>query len=536
MRKILLFFLMIGSGYLQAQNFCGPYQISTEFAGVTIYGNADIEIDGLPISNGATLVFVDEDNNCVSDPVTWTGLDLSILINGESNGIEGYKINEELRLLVSPTDSCYQEAFQFQGFSTGNDVVYNYQAFGNYDIFGFRSESTNFSFLNSSSTGADCGDPTGSITVSVFDGTRPYTYEWSHDTMVVENTAMELDTGLYTITITDAFGCSIIATEVVETATPPIAFEFAIDTTQVLCTELVLQNALPCPGCVYEWSTGVTADAITVTDDNTYFVTITANGCETQDSIEVSFSEPLSLELTVSDFFVCMGDTILLSASGAINYDWTYADTEVLEPMEGITQAVVNGLTTFRVIGRDLCFTDSIFVTVDLWPLPSAGSTQCIAKGNFAVQLEASGAVEYLWEDNPVGPVSDATIPNPTANPTETTDYFVNFVDENGCPTRGSVTIEVIDDIVASIPLYNVITPNGDGKNDVLFFDKLETALETELIVFDRWGKVVFETEAYANDWRGTRTSGGALPGGSYYYILTVNGIPLRSKLTIVYE
>ncbi len=536
MRKILLFFLLFGTSLINAQNFCGAYQVSSEFAGVTIYGNADIQIDGLPINNGATLVFVDEDNNCVSDAVTWTGQDLSILVNGESNGVEGYKVNEELRLLISPTDSCFQEAFQFQGFSTGNDVVYNYQPFGNYDIFGFRSESANLSFLNSTSTGTECGDPTGSITVNVFDGTKPYAYQWSHDTMIISNTAMQLDTGVYTVTITDAFGCSVITTEEVSPDIAPIAFEFAVDTTQVLCEELVLENVLPCPDCIYAWSTGVTAPAITVTDDDTYYVTITANGCEEMDSIDVSFSDPLTLELSVSDLFVCAGDTITLSASGAITYDWEYAGGEVISPTSAVTQAIINRFTAFRVVGKDLCFSDTAYAYIDLWPLPSAGSTQCIAKGNFAVQLEATGAVDYLWEDNPVGPVSDPTISNPMANPTETTDYFVNFVDENGCETRGSVTIEVIDDIVASIPLYNVITPNGDGKNDVLFFDKLETALEKELVVFDRWGKVVFETEAYANDWSGTRTAGDALPGGSYYYILTVNGIPLRSKLTIVYE
>ena len=65
--------------------------------------------------------------------------------------------------------------------------------------------------------------------------------------------------------------------------------------------------------------------------------------------------------------------------------------------------------------------------------------------------------------------------------------------------------------------LQNVLTPNGDGINDVLFLGRFDGVVS--LAIFDRWGERVFQTGNYANDW-----SGGHLPDGVYYYVLKVAG------------
>lgn len=536
MRKIIFFFLLFSCSHLKAQSICGPFQLSSQFAFITIPDNANMLAMGQPIPFGSTIIAVDEDYNCVSLPVTWEQQEVSFFINGEANGIEGYKINEQIKLLVSVSDSCFLEVSNLLFMGHGTVTSSFFQPNNQYRVGSFQAFS-NFSIADIDTEGTLCGEPTASVELEVFGGLSPYDYNWSHDANpLLENVLMDLDTGSYIVTVTDILDCSIIETIEITADAEAIQFQFAVDTMQVVCDELVLENALPCAGCSYSWSTGANSNSITVTDDGTYYVTISTNDCEERDSIEVSFSEPLEITAMVSDDFVCEGDTVVLSATGALTYDWGYVGSSVFDPTAATTEAIINEYTVFRVVGRDLCFADTAYLWVDLWPKPSAGKTQCIAKDNFDVQLNASGAVEYLWEENAIGPVSDPTISNPTASPTETTRYFVNFVDENGCATRGSVLVEVIDDIISSIPLYNIITPNGDGKNDFLVFDKLETAVEKELIVFDRWGKKVFESEAYANDWGGTRSGGKALPGGSYYYILTVNGTPLRSKLTIVYE
>jgi len=64
----------------------------------------------------------------------------------------------------------------------------------------------------------------------------------------------------------------------------------------------------------------------------------------------------------------------------------------------------------------------------------------------------------------------------------------------------------------------NMITPNNDGSNDVLFIDCAVTSLDNEIMIFNRWGDKVFATEQYQNNWEGTYNDE-VLPGGTYYYI-----------------
>lgn len=89
---------------------------------------------------------------------------------------------------------------------------------------------------------------------------------------------------------------------------------------------------------------------------------------------------------------------------------------------------------------------------------------------------------------------------------------------------------------IDTIKLYNVITPNGDGKNDVLYIDGLNSNLVTELRVINHWGQKVFESRNYNNAWAGTDNSGNPLPAGNYYYILRTGTSTFERGLTIIYE
>jgi len=68
---------------------------------------------------------------------------------------------------------------------------------------------------------------------------------------------------------------------------------------------------------------------------------------------------------------------------------------------------------------------------------------------------------------------------------------------------------------VKEVVIYNVITPNGDGRNDVLQIDNLQFYPGTKLHVFNRWGQEVYSSMDYQNNWSPTDLS-----GGNYYYKL----------------
>ena len=67
------------------------------------------------------------------------------------------------------------------------------------------------------------------------------------------------------------------------------------------------------------------------------------------------------------------------------------------------------------------------------------------------------------------------------------------------------------------IDFPNVITPNGDGKNDTFKIPGIELYAENTLSIFNRWGNEVYFKTNYNNDW-----SGEGLNEGTYFYLLKV--------------
>lgn len=67
----------------------------------------------------------------------------------------------------------------------------------------------------------------------------------------------------------------------------------------------------------------------------------------------------------------------------------------------------------------------------------------------------------------------------------------------------------------------NVISINSDGMNDVLFFENLDLHPVNKLIIYNRWGNQVYETDNYDNTWTGIKENGTELTEGTYYYLLT---------------
>jgi len=80
----------------------------------------------------------------------------------------------------------------------------------------------------------------------------------------------------------------------------------------------------------------------------------------------------------------------------------------------------------------------------------------------------------------------------------------------------------------------NILSPNGDNVNDQLLIGCLNQFSDASIIVFNRWGDVVFEAAPYLNDWEGTH-DGEPLPAGTYFYSikLTPESTPLQDFITI---
>ena len=123
--------------------------------------------------------------------------------------------------------------------------------------------------------------------------------------------------------------------------------------------------------------------------------------------------------------------------------------------------------------------------------------------------------------------------------------YSLNLYVKNeyGCDTTITMRIPVK---AAELTIPNVITPNGDGQNDLFKIvnrgkqDKFNNGgvvdkeyLRLEVVIFDRWGKLKFESNDYHSDW-----GGDSLPDGIYFYVLKAHGFfridKFKGSLTIL--
>jgi len=99
--------------------------------------------------------------------------------------------------------------------------------------------------------------------------------------------------------------------------------------------------------------------------------------------------------------------------------------------------------------------------------------------------------------------------------------YTVVVTDNNTCQTKYAAQIE--EDTCKVIVVHDVITPNGDGINDVWFIEGIENFPKSTVQVFDKWGDRIYEQVGYNNNWGGRGNNGEILPDGTYFYVVRLN-------------
>jgi gliding motility-associated-like protein len=272
-----------------------------------------------------------------------------------------------------------------------------------------------------------------------------------------------------------------------------------------------------------------------VADTASYRLVTTNATCSfISNSITVNFIDnPIFQFFPADSVATCAGDSTLVQLVGnGISYQW--ADGFI-----GANRWVKTaGQYPVKAIGINQCETwDTLKVGI-FSVTANAGPDIIIAPGQFA-QLNGSGGVSYFWYANLPAYFNNQFIANPLTQPTaDTTLYFVQVTGPNGCIGIDSVWVFVVD--TATDPglfanVQNVITPNGDGRNDFLNIPELIGSDKCELVVMDRWGYQVYRSEDYQNNWNGQTTGGAELPDGTYYFILrTPAKIKYKGPVTII--
>jgi gliding motility-associated-like protein len=200
------------------------------------------------------------------------------------------------------------------------------------------------------------------------------------------------------------------------------------------------------------------------------------------------------------------------------------------------TQLIYTGLTQTTwyavIVQNPSCLIDTtatVVVTVLSPVAVNAGTDVTIAPGQ-STTLNGIGTGSPLWI--PATNLSSATILNPVASPTLTTSYLLTITDTNLCTGVDTVVITVL------VPVFNgmissLFTPNGDGINDNWYIQDILVYTDNEVSVYNIYGNEVFNKTAYQNDWQGTY-NGSALPDGTYFYVVTIEGKTYQGALEIL--
>ncbi|UWX54062.1 gliding motility-associated C-terminal domain-containing protein [Maribacter litopenaei] len=152
--------------------------------------------------------------------------------------------------------------------------------------------------------------------------------------------------------------------------------------------------------------------------------------------------------------------------------------------------------------------------------IPSDGELTVTDPSSGTVTIDDGGTPDDITDDTIV------YTPNEGFNGTDSFEYTVCDTEGN-CDTA-TVTIIVEESITQKVEVNQLLTPNGDGKNDFLFIRGTENIRQSTLKIFNRWGVSVYEGENYNNQnnvfdgrsrGRSTLSVNDYLPYGVYFYI-----------------
>jgi len=276
----------------------------------------------------------------------------------------------------------------------------------------------------------------------------------------------------------------------------------------------------------YEWSTGDTVPSILQEPikDTVYYVTVSDSLNSCMDSLKIYVNPEIKLTLEQIDIGCPDSDKAKMLASveggtGPYEINW---DARI-QYIQGDTLALgLKGEIDYSILVNDhvLCDLYETFKveTLDLPEVNFTYSPEDVYIQNPVVEFisETDSAQTFYWTFGDGGSSIDRDASHVYQN-VDTYDVTLQVTAMNGCIDSTSQVIDV-KEVELTIP--NVFTPNGDGINDTFVILDLDKYVANSLVIYNRWGKSVFEQ----NDYMSGEWDGDNLGDGTYFYVLKCKG------------
>lgn len=350
-------------------------------------------------------------------------------------------------------------------------------------------------------------------------------YTWSGPESGAGNPFSVTSSGQFILTAWDSDGCPSKDTIQVTINTLP---QDVINSSEgnPLCPEtnstfLTLGNSYSS----YQWYNSSTNPDLLVSGPGNYSVLVTdANGCS--NTITINLGQ-MVFTLEVSSAGICAGDPDTLVATGGTNYIWTtgqIGDTIIVAPETTTTYSVI--ITTENCAQT---------LSKEIFVIPGTQyelvDTLVIGYGTTVTIEGPEDFTNFIW--TPDDYIRNNTIRIINYNATESQNLHVQMTSPTGCVVNDNITI-----IVIRLSIPNAFSPNADNYNDYFVIPELDSKYKGSLSVWNSWGDIVYESEKYENNWKGTCESDRclgheALPEGTYFYKVVVQDIPFTGYITL---
>ncbi|HSR39579.1 MAG TPA: gliding motility-associated C-terminal domain-containing protein, partial [Phnomibacter sp.] len=263
-----------------------------------------------------------------------------------------------------------------------------------------------------------------------------------------------------------------------------------------------------------------------------YFYLKDSKGCEQLGTVRNinGFDKPVIntanvkvADETCSSMGSISGISILQTPSIPYSLVWQDASNNVIGNSLNIS-GIPKGTYLLTLTDSFQCKVSATFTiqkTTPLLQLPSYSNVSVKRGGNAKIipsNIQSPGTYNLFAANN-------STVPSQKNNTgsfeikqvQRDSTVYVSY-ENQGCQSeKVAINIKVYDEVMVTPP--NAFSPNGDGINDVWLIRSQGVQQLERLQIFDRYGKIVFETIVPQNGWNGT-SNGGVVPAGTYYYLL----------------
>jgi gliding motility-associated-like protein len=307
----------------------------------------------------------------------------------------------------------------------------------------------------------------------------------------------------------------------------------------------------------YRWYPSATGTALTgeingsyttsVTATTTYFVSVVSGSCESQKTPVTATVNAIPAAPATANITRCVNSTVALAASGAASGEYRWYDVATggspVSTNDTFTTPELTATVTYYVSAANTtCESARTPLTITI---TNCTNNQPPSITTTTASIEVLGSVnidltQLLSDpDNNLDLATLKIVVQPKSGAAATIDQNGQLrVDYSATTFEGEdeLTVEVCDiagscvqqviriTVSGEVTVYNAVSPNGDGKNDVFhiaFIDALQESKDNKVTIFNRWGDVVFEVENYNNTtnvFRGLNNNGNELPSGTYFY------------------